>query len=98
LGLLLILTVFVSDAWLLLLLLLLVFGRFYAVPLDMITPLDSRRRFLAILSLIVFAVTIVPAPLTFLEGGAGGELLPGESVLLPVAIGLIALWTTRRRR
>jgi Zn-dependent protease len=99
LGLLLILTVFVSDAWLLLLLLLLVFGRFYAVPLDMITPLDSRRRFLAILSLIVFVVTIVPAPLTLLEGSTGGgELLPGESVLLPVAIGLIALWTTRNRR
>ncbi len=38
-------------------------GRYYAEPLDQITPLDGRRRFLAILTLVVFILTFIPVPL-----------------------------------
>lgn len=56
------LTLFFSESWLLWLGLLFIFGRFYAVPLDAVTQLDPRRRFIAILSLLVFVVTFVPIP------------------------------------
>lgn len=57
------LAVLVSDAWFLWALLLLVFGRAYATPLDMITPLDRRRQLVAVLALIVFVLVFVPNPL-----------------------------------
>lgn len=57
----------VSDSWLLWLILLFFFGRVYAAPLDMITPLTRRRRWIAVLALIVFAVTFIPAPFTVAE-------------------------------
>ncbi len=57
------LAVLVSDAWFLWALLLLIFGRAYAVPLDMITPLDRRRQLVAALALIVFVLVFVPNPL-----------------------------------
>jgi membrane-associated protease RseP (regulator of RpoE activity) len=44
-------------------LLLFVFGRYYAEPLDDITPLDRRRRWLAIFTLLLFALVFVPIPL-----------------------------------
>jgi membrane-associated protease RseP (regulator of RpoE activity) len=58
------LLVFVTNVWLLWVLLLLVFGRVYATPLDMITPLDKPRRRVGILAMIVFLLIFVPAPLT----------------------------------
>ncbi len=59
---------FRSDIWFYWLILLLLFGRLYAVPLDAITPLDRRRRAIAVLALIVFIVTFVPIPLSEVEG------------------------------
>ena len=44
--------------------LLLLFGRMYATPLDMITPLDKPRRLIGILAMVVFLLIFVPAPLT----------------------------------
>ncbi len=38
-------------------------GRRQAEPLDMITPLDAKRKGLGILALIVFILTFIPAPL-----------------------------------
>ncbi len=38
-------------------------GRAYAEPLDQITPLDSRRRMLAILAIIIFILVFTPVPL-----------------------------------
>jgi hypothetical protein len=55
--------VFVTDVWLIWVLLLLLFGRVYATPLDMVTPLDQRRRWIAIVALVVFVLIFVPAPL-----------------------------------
>ncbi len=56
--------VFVTEVWLLWVILLLLFGRVYATPLDMITPLDKPRRWVAMLSLVVFALIFVPTPLS----------------------------------
>ena len=44
-------------------LLLFILGRYYAEPLDDITPLDGRRRVLAITSLVPFLLVFVPIPL-----------------------------------
>jgi membrane-associated protease RseP (regulator of RpoE activity) len=38
-------------------------GRAYAEPLDQITPLDGRRKFIAILGLVLFILTFTPVPL-----------------------------------
>jgi hypothetical protein len=82
---------FVSDIWFLWLVLLLLFGRVYAVPLDAITPLDSRRRLVAFLALLVFVLTFVPIPLSEVQGG-GGLPIPNENaefVLLGAAAMLV---------
>jgi hypothetical protein len=63
------LTLFVSETWLLWLMMLLFLGRVYAMPLDMITPLDASRRWLAIASIVIFILIFVPAPMTRLGGG-----------------------------
>jgi membrane-associated protease RseP (regulator of RpoE activity) len=39
-------------------------GRSYAEPLDQITPLDNRRKALAVIGLIVFLLTFSPVPFT----------------------------------
>lgn len=56
-------TFFVSNVWLLFALMLMLFGRFYAVPLDDITRLDKNRRALAIFTLLLFFFIITPQPL-----------------------------------
>ena len=38
-------------------------GRVHAEPLDQITPLDGRRRLLAVVALILFVLTFTPVPL-----------------------------------
>lgn len=56
--------VLVTNVWLLWVLLLLFFGRVYATPLDMITPLDRPRRVVAVASLAILLLIFVPAPLS----------------------------------
>ncbi len=41
-------------------------GRRYAEPLDQITPLDDRRRWLAVLAIIIFFLVFTPVPLNIL--------------------------------
>ncbi|MGQ9908576.1 MAG: site-2 protease family protein [Candidatus Flexifilum sp.] len=95
LGVLALLVFFVSDVWLLWLILLLFFGRLYASPLDMITPLTPRRRWIAYLALVVLIVTFIPAPFTVAEGGSSVPTLRDAVLhLLPVVPAL--LWTRRR--
>jgi Zn-dependent protease len=48
--------------WILWILLLLVFGRMYAEPLDDVTPLDTKRKVIAILTLALFVLVFVPLP------------------------------------
>jgi membrane-associated protease RseP (regulator of RpoE activity) len=50
------------PAWLLFVVLIFFLGRIYAVPLDDVTPLDGRRRLIAIISLILFFLVFVPIP------------------------------------
>jgi Zn-dependent protease len=53
----------VWPGWLLWAGLIFVFGRTYARPLDEITPLDPRRKAVAILGLILFFLLFIPLPL-----------------------------------
>jgi membrane-associated protease RseP (regulator of RpoE activity) len=49
--------------WALWIVLLYYFGRFYAEPLDDVTPLDSRRRLVAIFTLFLFVLVFIPIPI-----------------------------------
>ena len=53
--------------WWLWVLLIFFLGRSYAEPLDQITPLDSRRRWLAVLAIIVFLLVFTPVPLNLIS-------------------------------
>ena len=84
-----------NDAWLFWLILLFLFGRVYATPLDMITPMDMRRKIIAVIGLIVFVLTFVPIPFsTVTEAPKAAPL--GDAVWLPVA--MLTLYTFWRRR
>lgn len=51
------------SGWWLWAALVLLFGRSYAEPLDQITELDGKRRFLGIVMLIIFIITFSPVPM-----------------------------------
>ncbi|MFN8377877.1 MAG: site-2 protease family protein [Anaerolineae bacterium] len=77
----------VSEAWLLWFILLLLFGRFYAAPLDTVTRLGRRHQIIAILAIIVFFVTFVPIPFEMRETNV--EALPGQSLSLVMPVALV---------
>jgi membrane-associated protease RseP (regulator of RpoE activity) len=54
---------FVWSGWFIWAVLIFLLGRTYARPRDEITPLDPRRRALAIFGLIVFVLVFIPVPL-----------------------------------
>ena len=54
---------FVWYGWWIWAVLILVMGRFYAEPLDLITPLDRKRKLIAILGIIIFFLVFTPVPL-----------------------------------
>jgi membrane-associated protease RseP (regulator of RpoE activity) len=58
-----------SLMWGIWIVLLFVLGRFYAEPLDDVTPLDGRRKILAIVTLIIFVLVFVPIPLCLVGPG-----------------------------
>ena len=60
------LAVWVNQAWFLWTLLLFFFGRYYARPLEDITPLDSKRRVIGYLALIIFVLIFIPNPLEYI--------------------------------
>lgn len=55
---------FVWSGWWFWAAILFLFGRFYAEPADQITPLDSKRKILAIIGLIIFLLVFIPVPIT----------------------------------
>jgi len=61
---------FLNTMWVLWTLILFFLGRFYAVPLDTVTPLDSRRRWLGYAALAIFLLVFVPNPLQFVSPGS----------------------------
>jgi membrane-associated protease RseP (regulator of RpoE activity) len=62
-GLVLIAALTLTISWVLWIVLLIAFGRVYAQPLDDVTPLDPRRRVIAIITLCLFVLVFVPIPL-----------------------------------
>lgn len=56
------------SGWWLWALLIFLLGRLYAEPLDQITPLDPRRRAVAILGLILFILVFTPVPMSLFGG------------------------------
>jgi membrane-associated protease RseP (regulator of RpoE activity) len=81
------LTLFYSAAWMLLVVLILVMGRYYAVPLDDITPLDNRRQWMGVGMLVLFGVLFVPVPLS--QYGVNDGLIAGFLA--------VSTWTLFRR-
>lgn len=57
---------FVWPGWWLWAFLIFLLGRVYAEPLDQITPLDSKRKALAILALVIFVLVFTPVPLSII--------------------------------
>ncbi|MEM8859230.1 MAG: site-2 protease family protein [Chloroflexota bacterium] len=53
-----------ANVWLVWAIMLYMFGNRYEKPLDTVTPLDDRRRFLAWFTFVLFLLLFVPAPLT----------------------------------
>jgi membrane-associated protease RseP (regulator of RpoE activity) len=51
------------SGWWLWAILIFLLGRFHAEPLDQITPLDTPRKFVAILGIIIFIIVFIPVPL-----------------------------------
>lgn len=80
--------IFASNIWLFWVVLMLFFGRIYATPLDMITPLDGRRRGLAIMTLIIFVLVFIPAPLAQQTAGPIPNA-PLNSAYLWPALGML---------
>jgi membrane-associated protease RseP (regulator of RpoE activity) len=58
---------FFWSGWWFWVLLLLLLGRFYAEPLDQITPLDNPRKALAIFGMVVFVLVFIPVPLVLVS-------------------------------
>jgi len=85
----LLLTFLVSSVWWLFLIMLFLFGRVYAVPLDDITPLDPPRRNLAIATIVIFLLIFVPVPLSESTGNSP------ETLSLLVAGVIALLWQKR---
>ena len=52
-----------TPTWLLLVVLLFFFGRNYAEPLDQVTELDTKRKIIAVLTLLLFVILFIPVPL-----------------------------------
>jgi membrane-associated protease RseP (regulator of RpoE activity) len=94
-----VLLAFLNQAWVLWVVLLLLFGRTYAAPLDMITPLDTRRRWIGILALALFVVIFVPEPLVETESIATPRDLRDSVFMLPMLTAVIVvLWQRLRAR
>lgn len=56
-----------NSVWIIWTLLLFMLGRAYAVPLDSVTELDRRRRWIGYAALVIFALVFVPNPLNIVQ-------------------------------
>jgi len=60
---------FFWSGWWIWALLIFFLGRVHMEPLDQITPLDSRRKILALFAVIIFVLVFIPVPLVQFTGG-----------------------------
>ncbi len=58
-----------ATMWIIWIVMLYFLGRHHAEPLDDVTPLDAKRRALAIFTLIIFILVFVPVPLQVITPG-----------------------------
>jgi membrane-associated protease RseP (regulator of RpoE activity) len=58
----------ITPAWWLMTALIFLLGRTHAEPLDQITPVDSGRKILAVLGLVIFFLVFTPVPLVQIVG------------------------------
>lgn len=56
-----------STMWIVWILMLFFLGRSYAAPLDDVTPLDSKRKWVAIFTLVLFVLIFAPIPLQYIS-------------------------------
>lgn len=89
-----------QTTWLFFLLLLMFMGRFYAVPMDTITPLDTQRRIVAIIALIIFVLTFIPRPFYSLGSGDISDvaMLPYYGMMVVAMMLTIPRWFNMGRR
>jgi len=64
-----VISIFYNPGWLTLLIILLIFGMRHPKPLDIETELDSKRKYIALIILIIFALSFTPAPFPSLTTG-----------------------------
>ncbi len=90
------LTFFVAPELAFFVVLIVLLGNTHAIPLNDITPLDSRRRAVALLALLVFVLVFVPSPIQMVTPQA---LPPFEERIIYLApAALIMLWQVAHRR
>lgn len=63
---------FFYSGWWMWTFLILFLGRATADPQDQITPLDTKRKVLGVLAIVLFFLVFTPLPLTFISGPFGG--------------------------
>ncbi len=59
---------FIWSGWWLWVVIIFIFGRVFAEPLDQITRLDGKRKALAVMALLIFFFVFTPVPLVFIGG------------------------------
>jgi membrane-associated protease RseP (regulator of RpoE activity) len=69
-----VISIFYNPGWLTLLIILLIFGMRHPQPLDIETELDSKRKCIALIILIIFALSFTPAPFPSLTTGNTGKI------------------------
>jgi Zn-dependent protease len=70
-------------------------GRAYAEPLDLITPVDGKRKALAVLGLVLFAFVFTPVPLKAFGPEALSQSPANIGLMLMPALGLV-FWAALR--
>jgi membrane-associated protease RseP (regulator of RpoE activity) len=60
---------FFWSGWWLWAMLIFLFGRSHMEPLDLITPLDPLRKWMAVLAVVVFILVFMPVPMVSFSGG-----------------------------
>lgn len=70
-----IISIFYNPGWVMLVIILLIFGMRHPQPLDMETEIGSKRKYIALVILIIFALSFTPAPFPSLNtGGNTGKI------------------------
>ncbi len=92
----LLLTVTIAPELLIFTILIMFIGNLHAVPLDDITPLDTRRQWIAGFTLVIFILVFVPSPLTQVVVNEGGIIPTDNRDLMFLPVLMSVLWMRRQ--